>query len=44
VGNFRGQGVRGEVLDGGFLLTHVDFQTRACCPAPSRGSTGSTPG
>ncbi len=30
VGNFRGQGVRGEVYDGGFLVTHMDFQT----PAP----------
>ena len=27
---FTGQGVRGEVMDGGLLTTHVDFQT----PAP----------
>jgi hypothetical protein len=26
VGNFRGQGVRAEVMDGGLLTTHNDFQ------------------
>ena len=26
VGNFRGQGVRAEVMDGGLLTTHTDFQ------------------
>ncbi len=30
VGNYRGQGVRGEMMDTNLLLTHVDFQN----PAP----------
>ncbi|HUQ55209.1 S8 family serine peptidase [Lentzea sp.] len=28
VGGYRGQGVRGEVMDGGFRLTHQEFQAR----------------
>jgi hypothetical protein len=27
-GGYRGQGVRGEVMDGGFRLTHQEFRTR----------------
>jgi hypothetical protein len=39
--NFRGQGVRGEVLDGGFLLTHVDFQGPAPMSHTANGSDAS---
>lgn len=28
LGGYSGEGVRGEVMDGGFLSTHVDFQAR----------------
>ncbi|WP_439656236.1 S8 family serine peptidase [Lentzea sp. HUAS TT2] len=28
VGGYKGQGVRGEVMDGGFRLTHQEFRTR----------------
>ncbi|HEX8866155.1 MAG TPA: S8 family serine peptidase [Lentzea sp.] len=28
VGGYRGQGVRGEVMDGGFRLTHQEFRAR----------------
>src|SRR5689334_7571076 len=28
VGGYRGQGVRGEVMDGGFRLTHQEFQAK----------------
>ncbi|MEW6250696.1 MAG: S8 family serine peptidase [Planctomycetota bacterium] len=38
VGNFRGQGVRGEVLDGGVRMTHVEFQD----PPPLLHMTNST--
>lgn len=48
VGNFKGQGVRGEVFDAGFNLGHVDFQSRPLIehggPAGSDSHGASTSG
>lgn len=39
-GGYRGQGVRGEVMDGGLRTTHQEFQARP--PLLPRGNTSST--
>ncbi|MGI5501259.1 S8 family serine peptidase [Lentzea sp. CA-135723] len=40
VGNYRGQGVRGEVMDGGLRTTHQEFRARP--PVMHTGNSAST--